>query len=141
MDLTRTKLVVFAVSAGIAGLGGGLLGGLHTAVSANDFVMLQSLSLLLIVTLGGVASVVGALLGGVFFAGSHLLLQHHGNLSNLVYAAPGVGVIVLARYPGGAVSQVRDGIERWQAKRGAPSASARSAADITDVADVAEAAA
>jgi branched-chain amino acid transport system permease protein len=140
MDLTRTKLVVFAVSAGIAGLGGGLLGGLHTAVSANDFVMLQSLSLLLIVTLGGVASVVGALLGGVFFAGSHLLLQHHGNLSNLVYASPGVGVIVLARHPGGVVSQVRDQIERCQASRGGASKAARPG-DVTEAAEVAEVAA
>jgi branched-chain amino acid transport system permease protein len=137
MDLTRTKLVVFAVSAGIAGFGGALLGGLHTAVSASDFVMLQSLSLLLIVTLGGVASVVGALLGGVFFAGSHLLLQHHGNLSNLVYAAPGVGVIVLARYPGGAVSQARDAVERWRARRDVTSSAARRGADVAEVAEVA----
>jgi branched-chain amino acid transport system permease protein len=137
MDLTRTKLVVFAVSAGIAGLGGGLLGGLHTAVSASDFVMLQSLSLLLIVTLGGVASVVGALLGGVFFAGSHLLLQHHGNLSNLVYAAPGIGVIVLARYPGGAVSQARDAIGRWRAQGDVTSSAATRGADVTEVAEVA----
>jgi branched-chain amino acid transport system permease protein len=137
MNLARTKLVVFTVSAGIAGFGGGLLGGLHTAVSANDFVMLQSLSLLLIVTLGGVASVAGALLGGLFFAGSHLLLQHHGNLSNLVYAAPGLGVIILARYPGGVVSQIRDALERWRARRqGLPAAAARRCA-VSEVGEVA----
>jgi branched-chain amino acid transport system permease protein len=106
-------------------------------VSANDFVMLQSLSLLLIVTLGGVASVMGALLGGLFFAGSHLLLQHHGNLSNLVYASPGLGVIVLARYPGGVVSQIRDALDRWRARREGLSAAAPRGGDAGEVAEVA----
>ncbi|MCU1450302.1 MAG: amino acid/amide transporter rane protein 2, family / amino acid/amide transporter [Acidimicrobiales bacterium] len=136
MDLARTKLIVFTVSAGIAGFGGGLLGGLHTAVSANDFVMLQSLSMLLIVTLAGVGSVAGALLGGLFFAGSHLLLQHHGNLANLVYAAPGIGVVVLARHPGGVVSQIRDGVSRLRARREGLPAAARPG-DVAEVAEVA----
>src|SRR5206468_8568188 len=52
MNLMSTKLMLFSLSAGLAGLGGALLGGLRTGVGASNFELLQSLVLLLLVTLG-----------------------------------------------------------------------------------------
>jgi branched-chain amino acid transport system permease protein len=42
MNLTVTKLQVFALSAGIAGVGGAMLAGLQNGVSVTQFDALQS---------------------------------------------------------------------------------------------------
>ena len=60
VSVTATKLIVF-MSAAMAGLGGALLGGLHGSVSPNDFLLLNSLVLLLLATIGGLYTVSGAL--------------------------------------------------------------------------------
>jgi branched-chain amino acid transport system permease protein len=69
MNLTRTKLVVFAISAAIAGFGGALLGVLLGSASTPDFQMLKGLPYLLLIVFGGVSVVSGALAGGFFLAG------------------------------------------------------------------------
>jgi branched-chain amino acid transport system permease protein len=69
MDLVRTKLVVFAISAAIAGFGGGLLGVLLGSSSTPDFQMLQGLPYLLLIVFGGVSVVSGALAGGFLLGG------------------------------------------------------------------------
>jgi branched-chain amino acid transport system permease protein len=69
MNLNRTKLIVFAISAAIAGFGGGLLGVLLGSASTPDFQMLQGLPYLLLIVFGGVSVVSGALLGGFALAG------------------------------------------------------------------------
>ncbi len=68
MSTARTKLVIFALSAGIAGVAGALIGGINESVSSTDFDMLQSLPILLLAVIGGINAVSGAMLGGVFLA-------------------------------------------------------------------------
>ncbi len=107
IDLTRMKLTVFTISAGLAGLGGALLGGLHTGVSVYDFTMLGSLGLLLVVTLGGIANVSGAILGsatlGVIAA---LKPSASEEVQRFLDMAPGLTVmLLLARMP--------DGVAGW----------------------------
>ncbi len=64
MNITWTKLAVFTVSAGLAGVAGVLYGGLRGSVGSNDFTMLASLSLLLLLAIWGLDSVTGVLLAG-----------------------------------------------------------------------------
>jgi branched-chain amino acid transport system permease protein len=101
INLTATKLAVFSISAGIAGLAGGLFGGLRTQVGAGDFEMFQSLAILLLVYVAGVSSVGGALAGGITFG----LFPRIGDLlpgiGNVTYLGPGVGALGVARNPYG----------------------------------------
>jgi branched-chain amino acid transport system permease protein len=68
MSTTRVKLAVFALSAAMAGLAGGLLGGVNQTVSSGQFDMLQSLPVLLLLYVAGVGAVSGAFAGGIFLA-------------------------------------------------------------------------
>lgn len=64
-SLVRLKLSVFMLSAGIAGLGGILLAGAMGSVSADTFVILSSLTLVMLTVVGGVSYVSGALFAGI----------------------------------------------------------------------------
>src|SRR5207302_1620132 len=59
LDLTRTKVGVFALSAAMAGVGGAFFGGLRGSIGSTDFIYLQSLVVLLMVTIGGIMTVSG----------------------------------------------------------------------------------
>ena len=63
-----TKLIVFIISAAIAGFAGALLGIFQGTATVQDFEMLQGLAYLLLLVVGGVAVVSGAVLGGFFLS-------------------------------------------------------------------------
>ena len=66
----RTKLQAFAVSGGIAGLAGGILGGLLVTISIGDvFAVETSLDIVAIAVIGGVGAVAGPVLGAVWVVG------------------------------------------------------------------------
>lgn len=92
LNLIRTKVTVFAISAGMAGFAGGLFGMLRTSVSANDFVLLVSLNTFLLAMIGGITTVTGALIGGMVLP----FLD-----PNLVGVFIGLGAIVISRLPNG----------------------------------------
>jgi branched-chain amino acid transport system permease protein len=106
MNLTLTKLQVFALSAGIAGVGGAMLGGLQNGVSVTQFDALQSLPILLMAAAGGIAMVSGALAGGVFYASFPIIADAIPSLSDLLQLAPGLIGISLGRNPNGAASDI-----------------------------------
>jgi branched-chain amino acid transport system permease protein len=105
IDLTFTKLAVFALSASLAGVAGVFFGGLRGQVGANDFEMLQSLVLLLLVTISGINSVSGALMGGLTFGLLPRLQQTFKSLRNLTYIGPGLAVLGVGRNPNGWTSE------------------------------------
>ncbi|HEU0102411.1 MAG TPA: ABC transporter permease [Mycobacteriales bacterium] len=65
----RVKLLAFALSAGIAGIGGVMLGYRQTQLSFESFGIFVSLAVLATAYLGGIASVSGAMVGGSLAAG------------------------------------------------------------------------
>ena len=65
--VTQYKLVVWVMSAMMAGLAGGLFSSWTTFIDPNSFVLLESILLVSIVILGGLASIWGSLLGAVAF--------------------------------------------------------------------------
>jgi branched-chain amino acid transport system permease protein len=105
IDLTFTKLAVFALSASLAGVAGVFFGGLRGQVGANDFEMLQSLVLLLLVTISGINSVSGALMGGLTFGLLPRLQQTFKSLRNLTYIGPGLAMLGVGRNPNGWTSE------------------------------------
>ena len=110
MSLTKTKLVVFAASAGLAGLAGALYGGNQGSVGSFDFEVLLSLVLLLQMVIWGVDSVLGVIIAGSLIALFPTIEQYFPGLrsGSLQYLATGIGVILLSRQPGGIVRMVGD---------------------------------
>jgi branched-chain amino acid transport system permease protein len=118
MNLTVTKMQVFALSAGIAGVGGALLAGLQSGASVSQFDALQSLPILLMAAAGGIAMVSGALVGGIFYASFPIVADAVPSLANLLQVAPGLIGISLGRNPNGAVNDVVSRVRGMRAKLG-----------------------
>jgi branched-chain amino acid transport system permease protein len=113
-----TKVVVFAVSAGIAGLGGCLYAGMQLGIGGNDVQFFGSLTLLLLVTIFGIRTMTGALLGGLAaallpYAESHLP-SAFGGLAGLV---AGVGIVLVGRIPDGVVGLALPALRRATSSR------------------------
>jgi len=119
LNLTATKFQVFALSAGIAGLGGALYAAQLRSIDTNTFAFLQSLPVLLLAVTGGIAAVGGALFGGFAYAlGLRIIPDLVPSLQNLLLVAPGFAAISLGRNPNGAVNEtVRSFREQAAARR------------------------
>ncbi len=63
IDIFRTKVLAFGISAVLGGLGGGLFAGAFSYISPDQFSFSESIVLLTMALLGGVQSPFGALLG------------------------------------------------------------------------------
>lgn len=117
LNINWTKLVVFAASAGLAGLGGALFGGLRGTASNNEFVMLNSLVLLLLLRIGGVSTVTGAFFGAFIFALFPVLQSHFPQLSNLRYLLTGLAAVSVGRDPNGIGGRVGHAAMALRARR------------------------
>jgi branched-chain amino acid transport system permease protein len=106
IGLGATKLGVFALSAGIAGLGGALLGGEQGAVSNTDFGLVLSLTLLLLAVIWGIKTVTGVLLAGLFLEVGPLLQDALGQVENIVPLLVGLGAIGIGTHQNGLVGGV-----------------------------------
>jgi branched-chain amino acid transport system permease protein len=112
LSLTRTKLAVFMIAAGMAGIGGALLGGLKTTAGSTDFLMLQSLPLLLLAVIGGITSVGGALLGGMLFALPTLVPQAWTWVGDLQFLWTGIAAVTIGRNPNGLAQQIAERVRK-----------------------------
>jgi branched-chain amino acid transport system permease protein len=101
MSVTRTRVVVFAISAGMAGFAGAFFAGVNIAVGATDFQMFQSLPLLLLAVVGGITSVTGALLGGLLLGLGPAITDLVPALGNALNVLIGAAAIALGRNPNG----------------------------------------
>jgi branched-chain amino acid transport system permease protein len=100
INVSRTKLLAFAISAAIAGIGGLMLGFKQVEVSSANFAYGASLSVLAFAYLAGISSINGAIVAGMllsalvpttsnyFFAGT--------NIDNYIGLLSGLGIIVTA---------------------------------------------
>jgi branched-chain amino acid transport system permease protein len=100
LSLTVTKLAVFALSAGLAGLAGALYGGLNTSVGASQFQFLLSILIFAGVTLGGMSVLTGAVTTGLLVAILPVIAARIG-LVNLPQLLIGIGIVVAGRNPNG----------------------------------------
>ncbi len=102
LDVRWFRVGLFALSAGLAGLGGALYAGLRQNIGSGDFIYFQSLLLLLFAAVFGVTSVTGAVLGGVAMMMLPELQASHPGISGLLFVVIAVGAILLSREPNGA---------------------------------------
>ena len=70
INVARTKLLAFGISAAIAGIGGVMLAFKQVEVSSANFPYTASLAVLAFAYLGGITSINGAIVGGMLVAGA-----------------------------------------------------------------------
>jgi branched-chain amino acid transport system permease protein len=125
MNLTRTKLGIFAASAAMAGFGGALIGGVGQSTNATQWEFINGLPIFMIGVVGGMGRI-----GGALFAG--ISLQALGSMSSWPVlntrffgmgpptdhwffkfsgASPGFMGVGLGRNPNGAVADMRQAFE------------------------------
>ena len=99
IDVTRSKLLAFAFSAGVAGVSGCLLAFQQQNISNANFDPLLGLAFLAFAYLGGISSINGALVGGFIATSgvwSYFLQSHFNNLENYWVLFGGLGLILTA---------------------------------------------
>jgi branched-chain amino acid transport system permease protein len=120
LNLLGTKLTVFALSAGIAGLGGALYAMQLTSIQPSNFDLVSSLQVFALTVVGGIGAVGGALFGAIsLFAVLPLITQLQPSLVRWVGLLPGATGISLGRNPNGAVHDFREGFLPLLKSRGA----------------------
>ena len=107
LRIPRLKLVVFAVSSGLAGLAGALFGGIGAQIiSTSDFATLESAVLYLLLRVGGVKTITGALIAGIVTAVLPVLQQHVASLGGLAFLVTGVASLFIGRFPAGVAGEL-----------------------------------
>jgi branched-chain amino acid transport system permease protein len=109
-NLLRAKTAVFALAAGIAGLGGAVYGMQLQSVTADQFGFVAGLPLFLIAVIGGLGAVGTGLFTGIaFLVPVNLAGALAPRAQNLVALLPGLAGIGLGRNPEGIVPSLRRG--------------------------------
>jgi branched-chain amino acid transport system permease protein len=120
VDIGRTKLAAFGLSAFVAGLAGALAGYQQGALSDQSFSISRSLVVLAVAYLGGIGSVAGAVAGGLVIPGGLVptiaeRVLHLGRYETLF---AGVAVVAVALWtPEGLASTIRRAWANLNARR------------------------
>ena len=112
VNVNWTKLTVFSIAAGIAGLGGALVGGVAGQVDANGFVALLSLVMLLLARVGGINTATGAFIGASTLTLFAVLQPHVPQLGNLQFLLTGLAAISVGRDPNGMGGRIADAADK-----------------------------
>jgi branched-chain amino acid transport system permease protein len=117
IDVFRTKVSAFALSAVLGGLAGGLFAGGFAYVSPDQFSFAESVVFLTMSLLGGVASPIGSAIGTGLLILIPEWLRFLKSVPGLYLAIYGLSVILIIRYmPDGIWGFVNLATERWRAK-------------------------
>ena len=115
LNLTRTKVEVFALAAAIAGIGGYLLAAWKGTVGKDDFSLLtgtlSALPMLLLAVVGGISVVSGAMIGALMLVAIPQIAADYPSLRNLMILLPGLVGISLGRNPDGLASDLHNAIQ------------------------------
>jgi branched-chain amino acid transport system permease protein len=125
IDVFRTKVSAFALSAVLGGLAGGLFAGGFAYVSPDQFSFAESVVFLTMSLLGGVASPIGSAIGTGLLILIPEWLRFLKSVPGLYLAIYGLAVILIIRYmPDGIWGFFNVLTERWRSRIKAPSAAA-----------------
>ena len=94
VNSTRIKLVVFSLSAMLAGVGGALYAALLGFISPEHFTVWLSVSLIAMVVIGGLGSITGSFFGAAFVMLVPEMLRGIGQYQQIVYGLAMVGVFM-----------------------------------------------
>jgi branched-chain amino acid transport system permease protein len=114
VSIAETKLVVFMVSAFIAGLAGAFTGMFYEQTDASPFQALLGLTFVLALVIGGVSYLSGALYAGLFLVGLALLKEVWDVplLRSIEYLGPGLAALGIIAEPDGAIVPIAQAFAR-----------------------------
>lgn len=122
INVTMVKLTAFALSAGLAGLGGVMLGYQRQTLSTDSFQVFMSLAVLALTYLAGISSVSGAVIAGALAPLGVVTMLSGGDLTKVspyAFVANGALLVVAAVIaPSGISGAVRAGWKRLMSRRG-----------------------
>jgi len=117
IDVFRTKVYAFALSAVLGGLAGGLFAGGFAYVSPDQFSFAESIVFLTMSLLGGVASPIGSAIGTGLLILIPEWLRFLKSVPGLYLAIYGLSVILIMRFmPDGIWGFINVATQRWRAK-------------------------
>ncbi|MEU8437535.1 ATP-binding cassette domain-containing protein [Streptomyces sp. NPDC029216] len=121
VSVLRTKLLLFTLSAGLAGFGGVLYASYNTRITATDFTAMTGLVWLAVVVAAGVRRAPYAVVAGVVFAvAPRVLADHVTASSHLPVVLFGLAGLALAHDPDGYCAGVAVRWRRWRGRAVAP---------------------
>ncbi|NKY43708.1 ABC transporter permease subunit [Nocardia cerradoensis] len=96
IDVSRTKLITFAIGAFIAGLSGALLGYQQTLATPEPFAVFAGIGLFAIMYVAGVTSITGAILAGLMAPGGvvYLLVDRFLHIGDYYAVLSGILLII-----------------------------------------------
>jgi branched-subunit amino acid ABC-type transport system permease component len=113
IDVTRLRVLVFAISAGLAGVGGAMSGSLEGSLSPDAYGYQVSIVLLAVVAIVGIGSISGAIVAGVVY---EILQQAVTTLparfAGLVAVLFGLAALSYTRHPEGFLDVLGGRVER-----------------------------
>jgi branched-chain amino acid transport system permease protein len=125
IDVFRTKVSAFALSAVLGGLAGGLFAGGFAYVSPDQFSFAESIVFLTMSLLGGVASPIGSAIGTGLLILIPEWLRFLKSIPGLYLAIYGLSVILIIRFmPDGIWGFIGTALNRWRSQIRAPAAAA-----------------
>ncbi|WP_245931402.1 ATP-binding cassette domain-containing protein [Actinokineospora auranticolor] len=120
ISVTRGKLAAFALSAFVAGIGGGLMAGQLSVVSAANFSAIASVSMFAIALFVGTNNAEGAIAGGLLGAFMPVIIDSIGIPQDLAALLFGVGAVQVLRLGMSQTDLVRTQYRRKQAAKVPP---------------------
>lgn len=108
INVTFYKLFVFILAAFFAGIAGAIYSHQIALVQAKDFDYNRSITILVMVVLGGMGNITGSILAAAFVTVINRVLQNYinPNTSNLIYALVLIFIVVFSNAP--ALQPLRD---------------------------------
>jgi branched-chain amino acid transport system permease protein len=104
------KLAIFAISAAIAGIGGGLLVTFLRVAAPSSFELMESINLVMIVVLGGAGFLLGPIVGATLFIAIPEILRVTNELRLVIF---GVVLVLLALYAPRGLCGLAAAFGRW----------------------------
>jgi branched-chain amino acid transport system permease protein len=115
IDAFRYKLIVFVLTAGMAGLAGSLYVESNLYASPESFGFSSSILLVAIVALGGWGRYAGAFLGALIYTGAPELLRTFQDAQLLIFGAGMIAVLLF--FPSGLAGAGDSIVRLWQRYR------------------------
>jgi ABC-type branched-subunit amino acid transport system ATPase component/ABC-type branched-subunit amino acid transport system permease subunit len=112
LSAPRTKIMIFVLASGVAGLGGVLFAVFKGQITATDLPAASGFVWLAVVVLQGVRRVGGAVLGGLIAVIVPQLLSMWGLSAHVGAILFGAGGVILARHPDGVLAQLAEARHR-----------------------------
>ena len=117
INATKYKLMAFVMGASLAAVGGSLYASYLQSIAPSNFNIMESVSILIIVVLGGIGSITGSVIAAIVLGGIDTILQSFGSLRMVIYAV--MLIVIMIAKPSGLMGRREFSIGNWLSKRAA----------------------